>query len=417
MKRAQKLVRLGSIESPWRLDFPIMARTMNGQPLTYLDSSASAQKPYVVVNKMNAVMEDSYANIHRGLYKFSSDLTARFEDVRACVAKFIGAVGPQNIVFTKNATEAVNLVAQSWGSSYIQDGDEILLTAMEHHANIVPWQMLSMKKNATIKVLPITAEGRLDETQIEKLVTARTKIFAFTHISNVLGTINDVAKIISIVRALNPACKILVDGAQGVVHAPVNMRQMDPDFYVFTGHKLYGPTGVGVLYAKTQVMQDMPPWQGGGDMIETVSFTGTTYRTGPARFEAGTPAIIEVLGLGAAIDYVAQIGMRNIASHEEKLAGEMMIALGEIPGLTLYGPRDDRAGIFSFSTDWAQPSDIATILDQCGVAVRAGHHCAMPLCDVLGVTGTVRASLGMYNNSDDIAALVAGLHKAREILS
>jgi cysteine desulfurase / selenocysteine lyase len=417
MRRAQKLVRMGSIESPWRLDFPIMTRTMNGKPFVYLDSGASAQKPYAVINKMNDVMEDMYANVHRGLYQFSSELTAQFEAVRDRVAKFIGAPSGQNIIFTKNATEAVNLVAQSYGRAHLAAGDEILLTQMEHHANIVPWQLLASEKGLVIKVLPITPEGTLDISELKNLITARTKIFAVTHISNVLGVKNDIASLVAQARALNPNIKILVDGAQGVVHASVNVRQLDVDFYVFTGHKLYGPTGIGVLYAKTQVMAEMPPWQGGGDMIDTVSFEGTTYRDGPARYEAGTPAIIEVLGLGAAIDYVAQIGMRNIAAHEEKLTGEMMMALSEVPGLTIYGPREDRAGIFAFHADWGQASDIATILDQCGVAVRAGHHCAMPLCTALGVTGTVRASLGMYNNSDDIAALVSGLQKAREMLS
>lgn len=417
MKRAQKLLLQGAVTSPWRLDFPIMLKTMNEKPLVYLDSGASAQKPYAVINAMVAVMEDGYANVHRGLYKISSDLTTAFEDVRRKVAAFIKAASPECIVFTKNTTEAINLVAQSWGRANIQSGDEIIVTAMEHHANIVPWQMLAAERGARIKVLPITADGLLDLAQLPDLMTLRTKMVAFTHVSNVLGTINDARAIINRIKSYRPDIMVLVDGSQGVVHALVDVTDMNADFYTFTGHKLYGPTGVGVLYAKAHILADMPPWQGGGDMIETVSFAGTTYRTGPQRFEAGTPAIVEVIGLGAAIDYLTQIGMDKIAAHEEKLTAEMLISLQDVPGIHLYGPTVGRAGIFAFRADWAHASDIAMILDKCGIAVRSGHHCAMPLMNVLGVDATVRASMGMYTNSDDIAALIDGLHKAREMLA
>lgn len=417
MKRAQKLLQMGSIESPWRLDFPIMLKEMNGKPLAYLDSAASAQKPYAVMNAMMNVMEDGYANVHRGLYKFSSELTAAFENVRVKVAKFIHAPSSESIIFTRNATESINLVAQTWGRANLQAGDEIILTAMEHHANIVPWQMIAQEKGAVIKVLPIDGNGQLCLDLLPELMTLKTKMIAFTHISNVLGAINDVVTITNRIKSYAPDIMVLIDGSQGVVHGPVDVTKINCDFYAFTGHKLYGPTGIGVLYGKPQVLNNMPAWQGGGDMIETVSFKGTTFRAAPYRFEAGTPAIVEVIGLGAALDYLNAIGWKAIKAHEENLTAEMQIALGDIPGLTIYGPSTNRAGIFAFTADWGHASDIAMILDGCGVAVRAGHHCAMPLRDVLGVDATVRASLGLYNNSSDITALTQGLKKAREMLS
>lgn len=417
MKRVEKILANDATNSPWRADFPGLNITMNGQPLAFLDSAASAQKPYTVINAMNAVYEDGYANVHRGLYRLSQDLTTQFEAVRANVSDFIGAGHPDSIIFTKNATEGINLVAQSWGRAHLNAGDEILLSAMEHHANIVPWQMIAAEKGCVIKVLPLTPEGKFDLAVLPDLMTLKTKMIAVTQVSNVLGTVNNIQALIHRVRSYRPDIAVLVDGSQAVVHGPVNVREMDADFYVFTGHKIYGPTGVGVLYGRPQILATMPPYQGGGDMIDRVSFSGTTFREAPHKFEAGTPAIAEVIGLGAAIDYVRTIGFPRITAHEEILATELALVLDGIPGLRVYGPRLDRAGIFSFTADWGHASDIAMILDKCGVAVRAGHHCAMPLMDVLGVQATVRASLALYNNSSDIMALAKGLKKAREMLS
>jgi cysteine desulfurase/selenocysteine lyase len=405
------------ITSPWRGDFPSMNDDMNGRPLVYLDSGASAQKPRAVIEAMADVTSHGYANVHRGLYQYSSDLTTRFEDVRGRVARFIGALSPDTIVFTRNTTEAINVVAQSWGGANLKPGDEIILTAMEHHANIVPWQMVTERTGATIKVWPITRDGRLDIADLQPLLTPRTRMVAFVHASNVLGTINDVKTITDKIKLFSPDIKILVDGSQAVVHFPVNVSDLNVDFYAFTGHKLYGPTAVGVLYGCAEILNAMPPFMGGGDMIDRVSFAGTTYRDAPHRFEAGTPAIAEVIGLGAAIDYISAIGWPAIAAHETALAGELCVALKSMPGVTIFGPDEHRVGLYSFTCNWAHPSDIAMILYQYGIAVRTGHHCAMPLHDVLGVPGTVRASLGLYNDSTDIEALRAGLVKAREMLS
>lgn len=389
---------------------------MNGRPLAYLDSGSSAQKPQVVIDAVRTAYETQYANIHRGLYQISQAVTAQFEDVRARVARFIGAPRPEEIIFTRNATEAVNLVAQSWGHQFLDAGDEIILTAMEHHANIVPWQILRDQLGIVIKVAPLTAEGALDMAGFEALLSPRTRLVACTHISNALGTVNDVKKISEIAKDFYPEIKVLVDGAQGVVHSAVNVAALGCDFYVFTGHKLYGPAGVGVLWGRYEVLDRMPPYQGGGDMIERVSFDRTTYKPPPARFEAGTPAIVDVIGLGAAVDYVAGIGMEAIAAHERGLLDYAMDRLRTVDGLTFYGLAPGKAGIISFTADWAHTSDIAMILDQCGVAVRTGHHCCMPLMEYYGIEGTVRASLGLYSNRDDIDALAAGLTKAKSLL-
>lgn len=406
---------MSKIISPWRKDFPILSTTMNGKPLAFLDSGASAQKPRAVIEAMDRVMEVGYANIHRGLYALSQNLTASFEAVRGTVARFIGAGSEKEIIFTRNSTEAINLVAQSWGRAHLKAGDEIILTAMEHHANIVPWQLLCDQIGCVIKVVPITADGQLDLPAFEKLLSKKTKLIGVVHVSNALGTHNPVEKIIQTARAHNPAIKILVDGSQSAVHMRINVRAMDADFFVFTGHKLYGPTGIGVLYGKYEILETMPPYQGGGDMIERVRFSGTTYKEPPYRFEAGTPAIVEVIGLGAAIDYVSAIGMDAIAAHEKALLEQITPVLRAVNGLRLYGPEDTakKAGILSFTVEGAHASDLGMILDQCGVAVRTGHHCCMPLMEVLGVEATVRASFGLYTNGDDLDALIAGLEKAR----
>ncbi len=400
-----------------RKDFPALAKTMNGKPLAYLDSAASAQKPQPVIDAMTSVMSGEYANIHRGLYRLSQDATTKYENARAKVADFIGAESENNIVFTRNATEAINLVAQSWGKTFLEEGDEIILTDMEHHANIVPWQLLQKQIGFTIKTIPVREDGTLDLHEYERMLTPQTKLVAVTHISNALGTINDVQKITAIAKDFYPDMKVLIDGSQAVVHSHVNVLEIGADFYVFTGHKLYGPTGIGVLYGKHDVLESMPPYQGGGDMIEKVSFEDTTFKEAPYRFEAGTPAIIEAIGLGAAIDYLRSFGMDNIAAREEVLLDYATHELLEIPGLKIYGTAPQKAGIVSFTVENMATADIAMILDQCGVAVRTGHHCCMPLMERFGIEGTVRASLGLYSNKNDINQLIEGLKKAKDMLS
>ncbi|HEY8189765.1 MAG TPA: cysteine desulfurase [Micavibrio sp.] len=400
----------------WRSDFPVLQKTMNGKPVSFLDTASSAQKPRVVMDAMRAAMDTEYANIHRGLYQFSQATTAKFEAARSKVADFIGAASDKEIVFTRNATESINLAAQSWGRANLKPDDEIILSGMEHHANIVPWQLLRDQIGVVIRVIPVLDDGTLDMAAFEKLLSPRTRFVSVGHISNALGTINPVAAMIKMARSYNPDIKIMIDGAQGIVHGAVDITALDPDFYAFTGHKIYGPTGVGVLYGRYEVLQSMPPYQGGGDMIERVAFDKTTYKDAPARFEAGTPAIAEIIGLGAAIDYVAAIGMDAIAAHEAELMDYAWDRLAEVPGLKYYGPSENRAGILSFTAEWGHPGDIAMILDQCGVAVRTGHHCCMPLMQRLGIEGTVRASLGLYSNTDDIDALTGALLKARELL-
>ncbi len=409
---------MSNLNSQWRDDFPVLSTTMHAKPLVFLDSAASAQKPRVVIDAMNAVFEGGYANIHRGLYEMSQNLTQEFENTRKKVASFIGAASEKNIVFTRNSTEGINLVAQSWARGNLKQGDEIIITEMEHHANIVPWQMVAEKTGAIIRIVPVTKDGLLDLEVFEKLLSDKTKLVAFVEISNALGTINPVDKIIRMVRKYNSDIKILVDGSQGVVHRKVNVSAMDADFYVFTGHKLYAPTGVGVLYGKYELLEAMPPYQGGGDMIEIVSFkSGTVYREAPYKFEAGTPAIVEVIGLGTAVDYLMDIGMYNIAAHEARLLEYATGELANIKGLTIHGTQDlsQKAGILSFTMDCAHPSDIGMVLDQCGVAVRAGHHCAMPLMEALGIDATARASLAIYSDKSDIDALVCGLNKVNDL--
>lgn len=405
-----------SLQSPWRDDFPALHKQMNGKPLAFLDSAASAQKPKAVIEAMDAVLSGGYSNIHRGLYEISQNLTQAFEDARKKVAQFIGASSDKNIVFTRNSTESINVVAQSWARTNLSAGDEIIITEMEHHANIVPWQILSEQIGVIVKVVPVTDEGTLDMDAFQSLLSDKTKLVGVVEISNALGTINPIHDIIKMVRGHNADIKILIDGSQGVVHRRVDVTAMDADFYVFTGHKLYAPSGIGVLYGKYDLLNAMPPYQGGGDMIEKVSFkSGTTYREAPYKFEAGTPAIVEVIGLGAAVDYLVDIGMDKIVQHEENLLRYATEAITQIDGLTLHGPKDlsQKAGVLSFTMDYAHPSDIGMILDQCGVAVRSGHHCAMPLMEAMGIDATARASLAMYSDKSDVDALIEGLKKVQ----
>ncbi len=397
-----------------RKNFPVLQTQMNGKPLVFLDSAASAQKPQAVIDAMNAVLTGGYSNIHRGLYSISQDLTRAYEDARATIASFIGAE-PRETIFTRNTTEAINLVAHSWGRTHLKAGDEIILSGMEHHANIVPWQLLQADIDFTIKVIPVQKDGSLDMQAYASMLSEKTKLVGCVHISNGTGIVNNTSKIIGIARKANPSVKVLIDGTQSAVHMPINVKTMDADFFTFTGHKLYGPTGIGVLYGKYDVLETMPPYQGGGDMIEHVRFEKTTYKQPPFRFEAGTPAITEVIGLGAAVDYCVDIGMDNIAKYEAELSAYAHQRITEVQGITLHGTAPDKIGILSFTMDCAHPSDIGMVLDQMGIAVRTGHHCCMPLMETLGVDATVRASLALYNNKEDIDRLIEGLQKVREL--
>lgn len=400
-----------------RDDFPVLSESVNGKPVAFLDTASSAQKPLAVIEKMREAMSFHYANIHRGLYHFSQVTTQEYEAVRGKVADFINAYNQNEVIFTRNTTEAINLVAQCWGGANLKSGDEIILTGMEHHANIVPWQLLQDRIGFTIKVIPVLPNGTLDLEAFEKLLSDKTKLVSIVHASNALGTINPVEQIVRTAKAHSADIKVLVDGSQSVVHGTVDVQAIGCDFFAFTGHKLYGPTGSGVLWGREDILNAMPPYQGGGDMIENVSFDGTTYKAAPARFEAGTPAFVEIIGLGAAIDYVRTIGRENIHVHEKSMLDYMSRELAQIDGLSFYGAAQNKVGIVSFTASWAQTSDIAMILDKTGVAVRTGHHCCMPLMDTLGVSGTVRASIGLYTNQNDIDSLVKGLKKAKELLS
>lgn len=401
--------------SIYRDDFPILKNTSG---MAYMDSASSAQKPQVVIDSYKNTYENSYANIHRGLYNFSQITTQAYEDVREKVAAFIEALSKDEIIFTRNTTEAVNLVAQSWGRANLQKGDEIIVSEMEHHANIVPWQLLETQIGIVVKIIPVLDDGTLDFGGYVSLLSDKTKMVSVVHASNALGTINPVQKMIKAAKEFNASIITFVDGSQSVVHGTVNVQEIDCDFFAFTGHKIYGPNGVGVLWGKADILREMPPYQGGGDMIDTVSFKEpTTFKPAPARFEAGTPAIAEVIALGVAIDYLNDIGMDNIAAHEAALLGIMTRELNAIDGLKIYGTAPDKVGVVSFTVDWAHPSDVAMILDQQNVAVRTGHHCCMPLMQRFGVDATIRASLGLYSNKGDIDALVSGLQKAKEMLS
>ncbi len=396
-----------------RTDFPALSLNVNGHPLTFLDSGASAQKPRAVLDRMTKAYESEYANVHRGTYYLSQLATDNYEETRRKVAGFINAKSEDEVVFTRNATASVNMVAQTYGRENFGPGDEVVISEMEHHANIVPWQMLRDQVGITLRVAPVDDDGEFLLDEFAALLSPRTKLVALTHVSNVLGTITPLAEIIRLAHEQD--IPVLIDGAQGIVHSSVDVQALDVEFYVFTGHKLYGPTGIGVLYGKATLLEKMPPYQGGGDMIENVTFEKTTYREPPARFEAGTPPIVEAIGLGAAIDYVSAFGMDKIAAHEHGLLKYGTEQLLAVPGLKLIGTAKHKSGILSFTLEDIHPHDVATIIDAEGVAVRAGHHCAQPLMDRMGVTATTRASFGMYNTTEDVDALVRALGKVREI--
>ncbi len=401
--------------SLYRGDFPILSRTVYGKRLVYLDTAASAQKPRAVIEAMTRFMENDYANIHRGVYALSQNATDQFEAVRETVRRFIGAKSAKEIVLTHGATEAINLVAQSWGREFLKAGDEVVITALEHHANIVPWQMLRDQIGIVLRVIPITPEGEVRLEDVKATLSPRTKLVSVAHVSNVLGTILPIAEIAAL--AHQAGAKILVDGSQGVCHGSLDVQALDVDFYVFSGHKLYGPTGVGVLYGKYDVLESMPPWQGGGDMIVSVSFERTTYQSPPHRFEAGTPSIVDVIGLGAAMEYLSAIGMDAIAQHEQTLLAYATEGLRSLPDLRLVGTAKNKAGVVSFIMDSAHPHDIGTVLDRQGIAIRAGHHCAQPLMERLGIPATARASFGLYTTKEDIDALIDGIGKVRRLFA
>ncbi len=396
-----------------RKDFPIFETKMHGRPLTYLDSAASAQKPRIVIDRISDFYASRYANIHRGVYQLSAEATLEYEAVRTRVADFIGAPDAREVIFVRNATEAINLVARTWGEEEIGSGDEIVITTMEHHANIVPWQMLAQRRGAILRVAKISDEGVLDIDHLVSLLGPRTRLLAFTAVSNALGTINPVAELTTIAR--ERGITSLVDGAQAVPHQPIDVAALGCDFYVFSGHKVFGPTGAGVLYGRLPVLESMPPFLGGGDMIESVSFEGTRFAQVPQKFEAGTPDIASVIGFGAAIDYLETIGMDRIADHERSLLVYATERLGEIPGLRIIGTAKEKAAVISFVLEDVHPHDIGTILDGEGIAIRAGHHCAQPLMNRMGVPATARASFSIYNTREDVDRLVAALQKTWEL--
>ena len=378
----------------------------------YLDTAATAQKPQPVIDAIARGYGESYATVHRGVYARSADMTIAYEAARARVAEFLGAASPNEIVFVRGGTEAINLVANSWGNGNLGEGDRILLSTLEHHSNIVPWQLLAERTGAEIDICPLTEDGRIDADAMAAMLTERHKLVALAHVSNVFGSVLDVQHAAN--AAHNVGAKLLLDGCQAVPRMPVDVAALGCDFYVFSGHKLYGPTGIGALWARGALLDAMPPWEGGGSMIDKVSFEGTTYAPPPQRFEAGTPHIVGALGLHAAIDYVETIGLDRIAAHENALVAETRESLSQLNSVRLFGP-EDSAGIVSFGIEGVHPHDIATILDEEQVAIRAGHHCAQPLMAHLGVEATARASFGVYNSSKDVAALVRGIERVTRI--
>jgi len=398
-----------------RKDFPIFTQEIYGKPLTFLDSGASAQKPQKVLDAIQKCYSEEYANIHRGVYYLSQVGTQKYEDARGKVQNFINARSPKEIIFVRGATEAINLVASTWGRKFLKAGDEVVLSRMEHHSNIVPWQILRDEKDIVLTVSPIDDKANFLFEEYEKLLSENVKLVAITHISNALGTITPIKEIIE--AAHKVGAMVLVDGCQAVPHMPVDVQELDADFYVFSAHKLYGPTGVGVLYAKEDLLNAMPPYQGGGDMIRSVTFEKTVYNDLPHKFEAGTPHIAGGIGFGAALDYVEDLGFHNIGAHEDRILGYALEKIQEVKGLKLIGQADNMAGIISFTMDLAHPHDIGTILDQDGIAIRTGHHCAQPVMDFFDISSTARMSLGLYNTEQDIDRFVDGLHKVNRIFS
>ena len=397
----------------WRDDFPILQETIGGQPLVYLDNAATTQKPQSVIAAEADYYRHTNANVHRGVHTLSQRATDAYEAARGKIARFINAAGSNEIIYVRGATEAINLVAQSFARPRLRPGDEILISAMEHHSNIVPWQMVCEQTGALLKVVTINDAGEFEFDSFERLLGPRTRLVAVTHLSNALGSIVPIERVIELAHSRGVA--VLIDGAQAIAHMGVDVRTLDCDFYAFSGHKIYAPTGIGVLYGKAALLDAMPPYQGGGDMIRTVSFEKTEYNELPYKFEAGTPNIAGAIGLGAALDYVGAIGIATIAAHEQDLLDYATAQVKAIPGLTIVGTARDKASILSFTLEGTHPHDIGTILDHRGVAIRAGHHCAMPVMQRFGLSGTARASFALYNTRAEVDALVAALHQVTEI--
>ncbi len=399
-----------------RLDFPILSEPVNGKPVVFLDSAASSQKPVQVLEAMERVYRSTYANVHRGVYTFSERGTELYDQARAKVAQFIGAPRAETVVFTRNATEALNLVAYSYGRAFLQPGDEIVITELEHHANFVPWMVLAQERGLVLKFIPLTAEGTLDLSRLDELITPKTRLVSFAQVSNVLGTIIDPAPIIA--RARSVGATVVVDGSQAVPHMPVNVQDMDCDFYAFSGHKMLGPTGIGILYGKLDLLNAMPPFLTGGDMITSVTFERATWNDPPLKFEAGTPSFVEAIGLGAAVDYLSALGMDAVRAHERAIVEYALERMSEVPGARIFGPTDPaiRGGVLTFTLNGIHPHDLATLLDREGIAIRAGHHCAQPLHIRLGVNATARASFYVYTEAREIDALIEGIYKAKKTL-
>ena len=398
-----------------RRDFPILRTTVHGKPLVYLDSAASAQKPQAVIDAERAVYETGYANIHRGVHELSMRATDAYEKARARAAAFLGARESREIVFLRGTTEAVNLVAQSFGRTNVGPGDEVLITGLEHHSNIVPWQLLCEEKGAALRVAPIDDAGEVDLAAFERLLSPRTRIASFAHVSNALGTVNPVRRMTELAHAAGAA--VMIDGAQAAPHLRIDVREIGCDFYAFSGHKVYGPSATGALWGRAELLEKMPPWQGGGDMISSVTFEKSTWNQIPFKFEAGTPNIAGGIALGAALDYVDQLGLAAIAAHETELLSHGTERLRAIPGVRLVGTAREKTGVLSFVLDGVHPHDIGTVLDYEGIAIRTGHHCAQPVMDRFGVPATTRASLACFNTREDLEALARGVLKAKELFT
>jgi cysteine desulfurase/selenocysteine lyase len=396
-----------------RRDFPILDQEVHGHPLVYLDNAASSQKPERVVEAIADYYRTSHANVHRGAHKLSYEATEAYEEARAAVARHVGASDAREIVFVRGTTEAINLVAGAWGAERVGEGDEILVTRMEHHSNLVPWQLLAERTGARLVAAEVTEEGRLDLDDLRRKLSDRTRLVAVTHVSNTLGTVNPVADIAGLAHDADALC--LVDGAQAAPHLPVDVGDIGCDFYAFSGHKMCGPTGIGALWARAELLEEMPPWQGGGEMISRVTLEGSTWANVPQKFEAGTPNIAGAIGLAEAVRYLEDVGVEAIHAHEADLASHALERLDELDGITVYGPREQRAGVVSFTYGDIHAHDLATILDRRGIAIRAGHHCNQPLMEHLGVDSTARASFYLYNTREEIDALVEGLHFAARV--
>lgn len=397
-----------------RKNFPVLNTQVNGFPLTYLDSAASSQKPLAVIDAISTYYKTSHANVHRGVHHLSQEATAQYEGVREKTKHFINARENHEIIFTRGTTESVNLVAQGFGQRFLSEGDEIVISGMEHHSNIVPWQMACERSGAVLKVIPLLPDGTLDMAAAASRISNKTKLLAVVHVSNSLGTINPVKELIALAKNKNAA--VLLDGAQAVPHLSVDVQDLDCDFYCFSSHKMYGPTGIGILYGKELWLEKLPPYQGGGEMIETVTFEKTTYAALPYKFEAGTPNIAGTIGFGACLDYINELGYGQIAAWEEDLLHYATKSISQFDGLKILGPKINKVSVISFTIDGLHPFDIGTILDQHGIAVRTGHHCTQPIMDYYGIPGTVRASISVYNNKQDIDRLVVALERSIKML-